>query len=346
MSDPYASNVVLHLPFNNLTGELGLTLDHSPQLLRPWIPPAGGFVLDGTVYKYGNASGDFNTLIGVEYMTVQIPTIGTADFCIEFWFNKRSGSSYPWQRFLQFGNNNTNGGLWLLANANPAATPFVQTFSGTYNTVAGTATAVSEDAWHHYALVRASNVWTLYIDGASVSSGAQPSYDITQTIINIGGWASITERYNGHLDDLRITVGVPRYTADFTPPSAIEYTELTCAFTVATKTAKAVSSFDTPAPTFRGMGRLGTLLPDYYEGGTGKIVGTVKEKGTPDMPVARRVILHRQRDGRPVRETWSAPDGAYRFDYLEMTELYYAVSFDHTGDYQGVVADKQAPVPM
>jgi hypothetical protein len=39
--------------------------------------------------------------------------------------------------------------------------------------------------------------------------------------------------------------------------------------------------------------------------GRGRISGTVKDKGTPNMPVRRRVRLYQDRDGLLVRETWS-----------------------------------------
>lgn len=109
---------------------------------------------------------------------------------------------------------------------------------------------------------------------------------------------------------------------------------------------KGFSPYADSAPNNAKVGRFVTAVSDWYYRGNGKIVGTVKEKGTPDAPVARRVILHRQRDGIPIRETWSNVAGAYSFLYIDETEKYYVVSFDHTGDYQGVVADKLTPELM
>ena len=84
-------------------------------------------------------------------------------------------------------------------------------------------------------------------------------------------------------------------------------------------------------------------LIDVYHGGTGTITGTVKDKGTPDAPVIRRVRLHRKVDGMLVRETWSAADGSYSFPYMA-AQLYYVVSHDHTGNFNAVIKDSITPV--
>ena len=83
-------------------------------------------------------------------------------------------------------------------------------------------------------------------------------------------------------------------------------------------------------------------------GGNGKIVGTVKEKGTPEnTPVWRRVRLYDERSGLLVAETWSDPvTGAYAFNNIKRDAVYFVLAFDHTGDYRGVVADNLTPEAM
>jgi hypothetical protein len=63
-------------------------------------------------------------------------------------------------------------------------------------------------------------------------------------------------------------------------------------------------------------------------------------------PVRRRVRLHDQPTGRIVRETWSdAATGQWRFENIR-AGTYYAVAFDHTGAYSGVVeTDIVVPTP-
>lgn len=85
---------------------------------------------------------------------------------------------------------------------------------------------------------------------------------------------------------------------------------------------------------------------DVEHGGVHRIVGTVKEKGTPDQPLSRLVGLFRMRDKIFIRETWSAPDGSYVFDWIDGAEKYFTVAFDHLGNYRAVIADNLVPEPM
>jgi len=84
----------------------------------------------------------------------------------------------------------------------------------------GSSTAVlTVGTWHHIALVRESGTCTLYVDGTSVASTTE-SGSIDGQNLAIGGYYDTNFLYDGYLDDLRITKGVARYTANFTPPEA------------------------------------------------------------------------------------------------------------------------------
>lgn len=82
---------------------------------------------------------------------------------------------------------------------------------------------------------------------------------------------------------------------------------------------------------------------DAQDGGNYRIIGTVKEKGSPDVPVSRRVLLCDQLSGRVVRSMWSDPvTGAYAFERIRLG-VFYVLSFDHAGAYRAVVADSLVP---
>jgi hypothetical protein len=82
------------------------------------------------------------------------------------------------------------------------------------------------------------------------------------------------------------------------------------------------------------------LQGDYV--GALRIAGTVAIKGPPNTPAARRVHLHDQVSGRFVAATWSAGNGAYSFERVT-PGLYYLVSFDHTGQFNGVIESDVRP---
>ena len=64
----------------------------------------------------------------------------------------------------------------------------------------------------------------------------------------------------------------------------------------------------------------------------------------PHTPVRERVRLYEQLSGRLVREMISnGATGAYSFDYVDETLLYYVVALDKEGAYRAVIADNLTP---
>ena len=104
--------------------------------------------------------------------------------------------------------------------------------------------------------------------------------------------------------------------------------------------------YDHPAPatpTWTGLIPAQGGNADFFDGGNYRITGTVKEKGTPNTPLHRRVLLCDQPSGRVVRSAWSdSVTGAYAFMNVRMG-TFFVISFDHTGAYRAVVADGQIP---
>ena len=83
---------------------------------------------------------------------------------------------------------------------------------------------------------------------------------------------------------------------------------------------------------------------DYIHGGKGLITGTVEEKATPNIPLKRRVRLHRDVDGLMVRETWShATTGAYTFTDINPAYTYTVIAYDYAHNYRAVIADNLLP---
>ena len=76
---------------------------------------------------------------------------------------------------------------------------------------------------------------------------------------------------------------------------------------------------------------------DMQDGGHGYIAGTVTING---VPASRRVRLFDLISGRLIRETWSASNGAYQFDYLALNREYLVLSHDYQAIYNAVVADR------
>lgn len=99
-----------------------------------------------------------------------------------------------------------------------------------------------------------------------------------------------------------------------------------------------------PVPSYRGL-TIGRR--NQYFGGPGRVSGTVKQKGSPDAPLHRRVCLIDEATRLLIGEVWSdATTGAYSFDCVDMTRTYTALSYDYTNTYRAVIADGQIPELM
>jgi hypothetical protein len=85
------------------------------------------------------------------------------------------------------------------------------------------ATVLNIDTWYHVALVRNGNTATLYLDGT-----AECTLDLTgvtlqnaASIFSFGAIGDFTSNFTqAYLDEFRISKGIARWTANFTPPTS------------------------------------------------------------------------------------------------------------------------------
>ena len=86
---------------------------------------------------------------------------------------------------------------------------------------------------------------------------------------------------------------------------------------------------------------------DTEFGGKGMIYGSVARQGTPaNMPLKRRVRLHRSKDGYLARETWSKADGSYEFREISAKYEWDVIAWDHELQDFSTVANNQLAEPM
>lgn len=101
----------------------------------------------------------------------------------------------------------------------------------------------------------------------------------------------------------------------------------------------------------QGLQATNYLMPgcarDVEFGGNGRIYGTVTRKNTPaNVPLSRRVRLHRSRDGLLVRETYSRADGYFSFDEINPRYEYDVIAWDHEmAEFSTVANNQRAEVP-
>jgi len=84
-------------------------------------------------------------------------------------------------------------------------------------TAAGT---IAVDTWYHVAASREGTSLRVFIDGVLVNTSTN-SNNMNFGRLRVGSNGSNTgEWFHGWMDELRITKGVARYTANFTAPTA------------------------------------------------------------------------------------------------------------------------------
>jgi hypothetical protein len=86
------------------------------------------------------------------------------------------------------------------------------------NYIVGT-TTWSSNTWYHGAIVRSGSSLKLYINGTQEGSTfTLTTQNFTNRIWQIGNGPNGV--FNGYIQDVRITNGYARYTANFTAPTA------------------------------------------------------------------------------------------------------------------------------
>lgn len=156
----------------------------------------GALTLDGT--------GDFLTVASDAKFA-----FGTGDFTVECWVYVNSG--------------NNNNGLFTFGGTSSGLA--VAIISGEWRlTTAGaggtTMGAVTTGAWQHLAVTRSGSSLRLFINGTQLGSTVTDSTNLTDNALKIGYYYSSSYAINAKLDEFRVTKGVARYTANFTPPTA------------------------------------------------------------------------------------------------------------------------------
>ena len=182
------------------------------------LETVGNAQISTSVKKFGTGSLSFDGtgdwLIGPNSKGLYI---GSGNFTIEGWvYLNAIGTQYA--VVSQFNANGTGPGWTLYIKSNN-----VLEFYGGSGTVTVTGTtALTATTWTHFAVVRNGSTITIYVNGTAGGTATNSSFsDDTSALVYVGGRADTSSvALNGYIDDLRITKGYARYTANFTAPTA------------------------------------------------------------------------------------------------------------------------------
>jgi hypothetical protein len=164
-----------------------------------------------------DGSGDFITLPGGAAFE-----LGTGDFTIELWirFASFSGDQFKGIIDTRASGDGSNTNRWsLYFDGDDTRLRWAQ--NGINRLAANT---LSINTWYFLTLCRASGDCRIFADGVQIGLTFADTVDYgmgtSRPVIGAFGNNTSGSNFNGFIDEFRITKGVGRYTAAFTPPTA------------------------------------------------------------------------------------------------------------------------------
>jgi hypothetical protein len=208
--DTYAK-LVLHLDNNVTDSEI-----------TPKTVTNNNVTFSDTVKKFGSHSGVFN---GTDsYLSV--PDSDDWDFVgnntdsktIDLWV-KLNNTTSNHGFVAQDESKSTYWGFGFQVGSKNIA--FILKISGAYPIeLYSSANAITDTNWHHVALVKEANKYTIYVDGTSVGTVTDSSTGTAAGSLQVGKLTDGGWNMNGYIDEVRYSYGVARWTANFTPPTS------------------------------------------------------------------------------------------------------------------------------
>ena len=178
------------------------------------LETVGNAQISTSVKKYGTGSLAFDGT--GDWLVVSNTSNSTdfaADFTIEMWVYATSVGSYRCIFTNGDAGSSSECGVWLQGSD-------VLFWDGNWNSVGFT---ISTNTWTHLAFARSGSTIRSFKDGVKGTDITKSgSLNRPYNWVIGSGWANSPASYpfTGYIDDFRITKGVARYTANFTPPTA------------------------------------------------------------------------------------------------------------------------------
>jgi hypothetical protein len=203
-NDPYWSQVVLYIDFEGTPGS-NTIVDRKGNAVsvigNPVISTAQKRSGSSSLYINGsaNAATDYYLVAG------STDFLMSGDFTMEGWF-------YPvtW----------TDTFVRTLCNFNGPAPSICYNSAGWDQPAANWGSEMTTGMWHHVAVSRSGSTVRFFVDGIQTGSTTESGTFDLRNLSTVYNSAGDNGDFNGYVDDLKMTRGVARYTANFTPSTA------------------------------------------------------------------------------------------------------------------------------
>ncbi len=187
--------------------------DHQPTFIgEAQVDTAQKFISVNSLLVDGSADSGAGSGDRVSFPNHANWDLGTGDFtweCGAFFLGRGTNALLS--------NRGTTVGAWLRYSHGTTVLQFLDT--GSLLKAETWAPALS--TWYHVAICRSGTNLRMFIDGIELGSATTNSTDIAQSDLgfSVGATNADTGLFNGNIGAVRLTKGVARYTANFTPPT-------------------------------------------------------------------------------------------------------------------------------
>lgn len=216
-TDPNFANVVLLLHMNGANGSTTFTDNSSSAHV---VTPNNNVQISTAQSKFGGASGLFDGVS--DYLSLPFSgnwQLSDADFTVECFVRPISWLNADAAIVGNY--SGASAGHWVFQITGSGSN---LQFRHADSIIVTQAATVNLNEWSHIAASRQSGTLRMFVNGVQLAADASFTANFSQgTGIGVGSlYPSFPNdsEFNGYMDELRITKGVARYTANFTPPTA------------------------------------------------------------------------------------------------------------------------------
>ena len=201
----------------------------------------GSASISSTQSEFGGASMKFTQSTGDYYTSSNSADFdfGAGDFTIDWWAYEISGGSLPVTHIAR--DNTTtippfilsyNGAIWMSSNFSAWDIAAGKTFG-----------APIFSTWNHLAISRQGGTFYTFRNGVLQDTWTSSlAFPADTNPLSIGACQGGASYMNGYIDELRVSKGIARWTANFTPPTLAYSAPPPTTITYGTVVASAVGS--------------------------------------------------------------------------------------------------------
>ena len=226
MSDPYFANVVL-LAINDNAANGTTTFADQSNSAHTINDPSSLTTYSNLQAPTGMTTSALFSAASLNCADSADWDFGSGDFTVEFMFYPSTTIGNAHNLIGQVGGNypRTNASFGIIQQStNPAfyATSDNINWDIASNQSLGSgAGSIAANNWYHGAVTRSGTTFNSFLNGvlsASTNTSSAAIYNSTDQL-TIGNVTDLSTPFSGYMACIRITKGVARYTANFTPPS-------------------------------------------------------------------------------------------------------------------------------